>query len=228
MQYRKALILGGSSGLGLEIAKYCLLESRAREILTASSSNTDRHEGNVRTIYCDLRIRECVDSLAYRINNDPGMAGIDLFFWIAGQLTRRDFADLRAEQVREMLDVNLSGPLVIANAAWKQMQMSPRPTHFVVISSSSGIKARPQESVYVAAKHGQVGFARSLALENKDRNLRILLVMPGGMRTPFWSAAQPADFDSFLDPEKVACKIIETIDSQVEPFAELSIPRGSL
>ncbi len=237
MRYQKALILGGSSGLGLEIAKGCLF-SGVTELISVSSSQPDRQGEHVRFIQCDFNNNHQVNTFAAMIgdDNEKSLADIDLFFWVAGVLHRHDFADLNLRQVRAMLDVNLNGPLVIAHAVWQQMQLRNRSAHFVVVSSSSGIKPRAAEAVYVAAKHAQVGFTRSLALENKDHLLHVLLVMPGGMKTPFWNRARPNDYNSFLDPGEVASRIIQEVTQQQEEtgeigtgsYRELQIPRGSL
>ena len=101
-------------------------------------------------------------------------------------------------------------------------------SNFVVISSSSGVKPRSDEAIYVATKHAQVGFARSLGMENQNPNIKVSLFMPGGMQTPFWDKNPTPDYDSFLDPQKVAGKIMSTINEQGDLFKETEIPRGSL
>lgn len=108
------------------------------------------------------------------------------------------------------------------------MQKSEGECQFVVVSSSSGTKARKDEAVYVATKHAQVGFTRSLALENDNPNVRVALVMPGGMRTSFWDKHPTPDYDSFLNPKHVAQNIVTRTMFQDESFDEYDIPRGSL
>ena len=48
------------------------------------------------------------------------------------------------------------------------------------------------------------------------------------MKTQLWDKNPTNDYDSFLDPEKVAAKIMAFISDQKEKYAELEIPRGSL
>ena len=108
------------------------------------------------------------------------------------------------------------------------MQSSGKGKSFTVIASSSGLRARNDEAIYVATKHAQVGFTRSLGLENRDPKLKISLFLPGGMQTPFWDKQQPRDYGQFLDPAKVAQKVVTTVLEQKDPFLETEIPRGSL
>jgi hypothetical protein len=52
--------------------------------------------------------------------------------------------------------------------------------------------------------------------------------MPGGMQTPFWGANLPDSYNEFLDPAKVANRILERVHNQTAPFYEEVIERGSL
>lgn len=120
--------------------------------------------------------------------------------------------------------------LPVAQKAWKKLSEVDS-GKFVVVSSTSGVRARPNEAVYAAIKHAQVGLTRSLGLEAERLNLpmKVSLFLPGGMQTSFWEESQrPEAFDSFLDPAKVAAEIIKDIDSQEDTFYERTIERGSL
>lgn len=97
----------------------------------------------------------------------------------------------------------------------------------LVLGGTKGL-GKEIAKVYAATKHAQVGFARSLALENGSSDIKISLVLPGGMQTPFWDGHEVPDFNTFLDPMKVASLIVEKIMGQAEPYQELEIPRGSL
>lgn len=108
------------------------------------------------------------------------------------------------------------------------MQDSAAQSNIITIASSSGKKARFDEAVYVATKFAQVGFTQSLGLENKNKNLKVSLILPGGMKTQLWDRNPTNDFGSFLDPSKVAEKIMSFVANQQENYAELEIPRGSL
>ena len=222
-------ILGASRGLGLEIAKITFDLGAIN--IKASSSLADGKktiDAQVRKIYlhCDLRNLESTQDFLKRL--DAQNRRIDRFFWVAGSLLKGDFAAQKPEDITAALDINFRNSVLVAHHIWKKMQSSKQGKSFSVIASSSGIKPRSDEAIYVATKHAQVGFTRSLGLENRDPNLKISLFLPGGMQTPFWDKQKPPDFDEFLDPAKVARKIIAAVLVQTPSFLELDIPRGSL
>lgn len=105
------------------------------------------------------------------------------------------------------------------------------PSHLTVIGSTSSIKPRADEAVYVATKHAQAGLAKSLGLaaEADQLSVKVALFLPGGMKTGFWGGRdKPPEYDTFNDPTKVASEIIREVDSQTEYYLEKRFPKGTL
>lgn len=57
--------------------------------------------------------------------------------------------------------------------------------HVVVVSSQAGVNGFPNEAVYCATKHAQVGFATALDGELRPHNIKVSILAPGGVRTTF-------------------------------------------
>lgn len=57
-------------------------------------------------------------------------------------------------------------------------------------------------------------------------NLQVTLFFPGGMRTEFWNGREPANYDRYNDPKKVATKMLELVAEQKDTYDEFSLPRG--
>jgi len=55
----------------------------------------------------------------------------------------------------------------------------------VIVASVAGLKGLPNESVYCASKHAQVGFAEALDHELRPRGVRVTAMCPGGVATGF-------------------------------------------
>ena len=100
-----------------------------------------------------------------------------------------------------------------------------------IIGSTSSVKARADEAVYVATKHAQAGLARSLGMQADEQKLpvKVALFLPGAMKTPFWNGRElPADYVFFNDPAKIAMHIINAIENQQQPYLEWPLPKGTL
>lgn len=214
------LILGGTHGLGQEIAAE--LRRRGEETFVIGRSYDEVVHGP--GMKADLSDEEDVKKLEKYIEK----ARFKGFFWVAGYGYKGDFA--KQQDALRMVRVNLANVLPVAQAAWNRLLKLKVQANYVVISSMTGVKPRPDEAVYAATKHGQVGFTRSLGLESErlKSRIKVALFMPGGMHTPFWEGKEPANFMDFLDPHKVAKRVVEEAVKQKDPFLEETIERGSL
>lgn len=217
-------ILGGTSGLGAEIAK--LYQEQGEETFVVGRSYDAATHGEGMAI--DLADLEDVEKLRPHISEKLGGTTLKRFFWVTGIGYNGDFAEQPKPEV--MAAVNFGNGLPIAQEVWCQMLASGETSNFVVISSTSGFKPRKDEAVYAGTKHALVGLARSLGLESErlDSSIKVALIMPGGMQTPFWEGNEPKAFKDFNDPAKVAAKIVDSVAAQNEPFYEEIMERGTV
>lgn len=218
------LIIGGTHGLGHELAK-AYQAAGEETFVTGRSYNTDEHGPGMSV---DLAEPEDVARLTNHIESEIAVNSLTRFFWVAGYGYVGDFAE-QAEPAK-MAAVNFGNPLPAVQAVWRKLLQSHEPTNFVVVSSTSGEKARKDEAVYVGTKHAQVGFTRSLGQESErlGSQIRVALFNPSGMQTPFWEGVPQASYMEFLDPAKVATAIVSQIDAQTGSFNEKTFERGSL
>ncbi len=63
----------------------------------------------------------------------------------------------------------------------------------VNVSSVSGVRPQPNNSAYVAAKHGVIGLTKTGSLEYAGQNIRVNAVMPGAINTPMFRGALEAN-----------------------------------
>ena len=218
------IILGGTSGLGLEMARQ-LRESGKRVLVLGKTHNVQEHgEG----FPLDVYYPEQVEAAPARIERMLGGDAIEQFVWAAGYGWRGDFED--QPDARSMAEVNFAGPLPLVQWAWHRMAQQRIRSTLTVIGSTSSIKARGDEAVYVATKHAQAGLARSLALQAAEQHLpiRVALFLPGAMKTPFWRGSRPDDYALFNDPAKVAEHILTAVNAQYQTFLEWPLPKGTL
>lgn len=219
------IILGGTSGLGWEMTQ--ILRGQGKRVLVIGKThNSDQHgEG----LACDVYYPESVQQAIVEIQQKLSGEEIEQFVWAAGYGWRGNFED--QPEIRSMAEVNFSGALPMIQWAWRQMVSQEIKSNLIVIGSTSSIKARSDEAVYVATKHAQAGLARSLGMQADEQKLpiKVSLFLPGAMKTPFWNGRElPSDFVFFNDPAKVAEHIISACEHQIQPFLEWALPKGTL
>lgn len=218
------ILLGGTSGLGRIMAELLRTEG-ARALVVGRFYNEAEHgEGFDLDLYDRAAVDWSIGELERRCENEV----LESFVWSAGYIWRGDFAE--QTEIRSMAEVNFAGALPVVQWAWQRMLSQEVTGKLVVISSTSGVKPRPDEAVYAATKHAQVGFARCLGMEAEEQgeNAQVLLCLPGAMKTPFWDGQEPDDYATFNDPKKVAEKIVAAMQGQTAPYAELAMPHGTL
>lgn len=219
------IVLGGTSGVGFEIAQN--YRQRGERVLVIGREHTLEQYGE--GFAMDLSNR---DSIVWALKELAGRVGqdkIDQFVWSAGYGWRGNFEDQPFVQI--MGEVNFAGALPLLQWAWQKMIAQTETSCLTVIGSTSSVKPRPDEAVYVATKHAQAGLARSLgmAAESQSLPVKVALFLPGGMKTAFWDGRdKPASYDTFNDPAKVAAEIIRLSDEQTAPYLEKAFPKNSL
>ncbi|HMR73120.1 MAG TPA: SDR family NAD(P)-dependent oxidoreductase [Candidatus Saccharibacteria bacterium] len=218
------IILGGTSGLGWEMAK--LLRERGERVLVLGKFHnaSDHGEGFAFDLHDEASVEWAVGELGRRLENEA----IQYFVWAAGYGWRGNFGDM--PDARSMAIVNFAGAVPFVQAAWRIMMAQEQPSTMVIISSTSGVKARPDEAVYVATKYAQTGLARSLGREvmRWEKSARVALFLLGGMKTRFWQGREPKHYKHYNDPAKVAHKVLDDLATQTDAYSEVSIPRGTL
>ena len=90
--------------------------------------------------------------------------------------------DTTAEKYRQVLEVNLVAPFVLAKAFGKIM-LDAGAGSIVNVASVAGLQGVADRSAYNASKHGLIGLTRTLAVEWGARGVRVNAVCPGWVKT---------------------------------------------
>ena len=103
-----------------------------------------------------------------------------------------------------MLDLNYRSAFFVARAALPHMRRQGG-GRILAVASRQGVEPGAMVGAYSASKAALVALIRTIALENKDRNISANTVLPGTMDTPANRAADPkADFSLWVQPAQVA------------------------
>ena len=163
---RRALITGGASGFGKEIARRVIgaggsaaLVDLSRERLEAAVAELgDRACAFAADVSSPAQIRDAVAQA------EQTLGGLDTLVLAAGVIHLKEIGDVTEADWDLTLDVNLKGAFFAAQAAAPALRASGR-GRIVTISSETGRRGFPWLQAYSASKFGLVGLTESLAVE---------------------------------------------------------------
>ena len=207
----RAIVTGGTKGIGYAIAKM-VLASGGRVMITGrsqagvdkavralSAGTADRND--VAGAAVDVRDRRSVDALV--ADTVKRFGGLDLLVNNAGVGQFNDVASMSDALWDETIATNLTGVFFCTRAALPAMKNSGG-GWIVNIASLAGRNYFPRGAAYCASKAGLIAFSESLMQEVRYDNIRVSVVMPGSVATEFGGAMPTADDDWKLSPDDVA------------------------
>ncbi len=193
------LIVGGSSGLGLEIGKL-LLKSGATVCVTGRSPRFIPQEFQ----FMRLDITDDLGMLARELDDKlVQLAPTDLLVYAAGFFERGRIAELLDTHIVRMINVGLTAPAFILRRIIRRQESLEG---FIAVTSTSQWIPREWEPVYAAVKAGLAMFAQSVSLDRRVK--KTLVVGPAGMNTNFWTNAGRDDTHTLLHPRLVGEQIL--------------------
>jgi short-subunit dehydrogenase len=191
-----ALVTGGSSGIGAATARALtgagarlLIAGRDPARLAAIAGQT----GGI-ALTGDLAAPEGPAGLAAAAQRAAAAlppaagddeAGIDILVNNAGLGWAGPIGDITAEKVAELVAVNLTAPMQLTRLLLPGMVARGR-GRVVFVSSIAAATGVRGEAVYSATKAGLVSFAESLAYELDGHDVRVSVIVPGVIDTPFF------------------------------------------
>ena len=171
---RVAVVTGAGSGIGRACALGLLgagyrvvLVGRRAEALAATASESSAPPAHGLVAPADVTDPLAVRALFARVVEVFGR--VDLLFNNAGvNAPAVPLEDLAFEHWRQVIDTNLTGSFLCAQAAFRQMKLQrPRGGRIINNGSISAHVPRPHAIAYGAAKHAVTGLTKSLALDGR-------------------------------------------------------------
>jgi NAD(P)-dependent dehydrogenase (short-subunit alcohol dehydrogenase family) len=202
-----ALVTGGSSGIGLACANALAAEGVAvlacgRRYQTGTFTLPEL--GNIATVHLDV-----TDEVAVKARFAQ-MPEVDIVVCAAGVGTFASIVNATAADVREMLEVHVTGAFLCAREALRRMQPR-RKGHIVFINSHAAHEGFTECGGYTAAKAGQLGLARVLAAEARPYDIRVTSLLVGATDTPIWDERPGFDRSKMMKPEDVASFMLSIV-----------------
>lgn len=182
------LITGAARGQGAAEAE---LLSRLGARVVACDVLTDDGEALAARLGRSVTYRrlDVTDATAWASTVDDVVADhgrIDVLVNNAGVYRKAPLAEWSADQIRDVLDVNLVGPILGMQAVSSVM---PRGSAIVNVASTAALRGFAGALPYSSSKWGLRGASRSAALELAPLGIRVNCICPGAVDTPMIDAA---------------------------------------
>ncbi|MGA8847883.1 MAG: SDR family oxidoreductase [Nocardioides sp.] len=184
---KRVLVTGAAGGIGRSTVDLLVEEGAA--VVGVDLRVNDELD----LVVCDVSNRDSVDgAIAVAVDR---LGGLDVLVNVAGIDQFRRFGDLDVTTWERHLGVNLTGPMLMSQAALPHLRESRG--SIVTVASIAGLRAQPYQAAYCASKAGVIMLMKSLALELAADGIRVNTVCPGGVETelPMAAAAEHADSD---------------------------------
>jgi NAD(P)-dependent dehydrogenase (short-subunit alcohol dehydrogenase family) len=184
---KTCLITGAASGIGRATAEAAAARG-ARLVLTDIQTEAlDRVAAELGDAVLahgalDVTDNEAVLAFAESVHADHG--SMDVVMNIAGVSTWGAVQDLRHEDWRKMVEINLMGPISVIEAFVPAMVAAKRGGHLVNVSSAAGLFGLPWHAAYSASKFGLRGVSEVLRFDLRRYKIGVTLVCPGAVDTP--------------------------------------------
>jgi NAD(P)-dependent dehydrogenase (short-subunit alcohol dehydrogenase family) len=196
---RVAVVTGGSSGIGLAIAKRFAGEGARVFVTGRRAAELDEAVGLIGSsavgVRCDSSELDDLDELYRTVEERAGH--IDVLVANAGGGTPGALGAVSEADFDAMLASNVKGVFFTVQKALPLLVEGAR---IILTGSTAGSKAMPGASVYGASKATVRSFARSWMVELADRSIRVNVVAPGPVVTPGLVGSVPAGMqDAFFE-----------------------------
>jgi gluconate 5-dehydrogenase len=208
LEGRSAIVTGGGAGLGQYFAE-ALAEAGADLVLCArkaerceATAAALRRDFGVKAVAmaCDVRDKEQVQAVVARALSEFG--SVDILVNNAGTSWGAPAADYPLEGWQKVLDVNLTGLFLCAQAAGRAMITAGR-GKIVNIASVAAFGGAPPELMnaiaYNTSKGGVVAFTRDLAVKWARHGINVNALAPGWFPTEMSRLVLERSGEAFLE-----------------------------
>jgi NAD(P)-dependent dehydrogenase (short-subunit alcohol dehydrogenase family) len=218
LKNRVAVVLGGTSGIGLAIARgfaqagaITIASSRDQAKVDATATELEALGARTLRITSDVQDRASLQRLCDETVLAYGQ--VDILMVTSGALKKAPSAELTDEDWERVVDINLNGSFR-ANQVFGRQMLKQKRGSIINTCSMTTFVSFGEVAVYSASKAGVNMLTKSLACEWATQGVRVNAIAPGVFRTPLNTNA--------LDiPERMAAIIGRTPMGRVGHVDEL-------
>jgi short-subunit dehydrogenase len=189
-----AVVTGASTGIGYELAKCCaengfdLVVAADEEKIRDAAREFEALGVVAEPVFADLATLEGVDRLYAQIGGRP----VEALLANAGRGLGNGFLDQSFDDVRRVIDTNVTGTVYLIQKVARDMRASGR-GRILITGSIAGFMPGAFQAVYNGTKAFIDSFSFALRAEIKDTGVTVTCLMPGATETDFFARADMLD-----------------------------------
>ncbi|HVF88131.1 MAG TPA: SDR family NAD(P)-dependent oxidoreductase [Pyrinomonadaceae bacterium] len=189
-----AVVTGASAGIGYELAKICA-ENGYDLVIAADQPEINKAAEDFRalgaavdSVEADLATLEGVDKLYAATKGRQ----VDALLANAGHGLGHAFLDQNFDEVRHVIDTNITGTIYLLQKVGKDMRARGQ-GRILITGSIAGFMPGTYQAVYNGSKAFIDSFSFALRAELKDTGVTVTCLMPGATETEFFERAGMED-----------------------------------
>ena len=213
---RKIVVTGASSGIGRETVSQLLNAGHSVIGMARDFSKMSVDSPRFQSIEMDFTnigaIAEVLKQLAKKVS------GITDLVCCAGQGRFGSLEEFSFAQIKELMDINFVSQAYVVRAFLPQIKQQGNGS-IVFVGSEAALTGSRRGAIYCASKFALRGFAQSLRDECSGNQVRVGIVNPGMVKTPFFDDLDfaPGDSpDNYLETKDVAETIVWMLSSRAQ------------
>jgi 3-hydroxy acid dehydrogenase/malonic semialdehyde reductase len=212
MNKRTVLVTGASSGIGRAIAEK-LLQQGHRVIAVSRTMQTIT---GLTTVQLDLnRLQDLPSQLKQLVKDFPD---IDAVIFAAGIGQFGSLEEFSYAQIETLMNVNFTSQVFLTRALLPALKRKKR-ADLIYIGSEAALKGSRKGAIYCAGKFALRGFTQALREECSNSGMRVCLLNPGMVKTPFFDKlnfVHGDDDSNYLLPEDIAEAVDYVMNSRTQ------------
>jgi short-subunit dehydrogenase len=202
------ILTGAASGIGRAAAEQLAGKSRVLALVDVHSESLhqvvaacQKRSARTQGFCCDVADQLAVERIYEKIRDELGAPGI--LINCAGIGRFAPFLEIEPAEWERMFRINVMGTVFFTRAALPAM-LAAGEGLIINVGSRMAIDPHPNTTAYAASKAAILAFSKALAMEVKDRGIKVTLLAPGGAKT---NIATPKH-EGYLEADAIADAIV--------------------
>jgi 3-oxoacyl-[acyl-carrier protein] reductase len=179
----KAIVTGGSAGIGLAIVNQLL--AKDYDVVSLDIQPPGIKHPKLEHVELDLTNALATERFAEKIKNQD----VTTIIHNAGVIRPAPLAEVKLQDLNALVNLHLSAAVLLVQAALPAMKAAKYGR--VVLVSSRAVLGLPTRTSYSATKAGMLGMARTWALELAPHGITVNVVAPGPVQTANFHSIVP-------------------------------------